>query len=67
MKKPTAHRWRGFGACGFTMLECQTCGIKAKTADALNGQYPVCLKPHPKGCNLYKFKSIIHKEVKNVS
>lgn len=56
--KPTAHRWLGFAACNFSMLECQTCGIIVKTEDALDGKYPVCPKPHPKGCNLYKFKSI---------
>jgi hypothetical protein len=65
--KSTAHRWLGFAACGFTMLECQTCGIIVKTKDALDGKYPICPKPHPKGGNLYKFRSIYKKEeeVKN--
>ena len=54
----TAHRWLGFAACNFSVLECQTCGIRVKRGDALAGKYPVCPKPHPKGCNLYKFRSI---------
>lgn len=56
--KPTAHRWLGFAACNFSVLECQTCGIKVKREDALAGKHPICPKPHPKGCNLYKFRSI---------
>lgn len=49
------HRWLGYAACNFEMLECQTCKLIVKRKDALNGLYPVCLKPHPKGGNLYKF------------
>lgn len=58
-KSPTAHRWLGFAACNFLVLECQTCGIIVNTKDALDGKYPICPKPHPKGCNLYKFESVI--------
>lgn len=59
--KVGAHRWLGFAACNFLMLECQTCGIIVNTKDALDGKYPTCPKPHPKGCNLYKFKSVLER------
>ena len=63
--KSTAHRWLGFAACNFSILECQTCGIRVERVDALAGKYPVCPKPHPNGCNLYKFKSIQKGEKEN--
>lgn len=62
--RPQAHRWLGFAACNFSMLECQTCGIIVKTKDALEGKYPICPNPHPKGCNLYKFEALYKREKK---
>ena len=55
MKKLNEHRWLGYVACNFEMLECQTCKLIVKRKDALSGLYSLCSTPHPKGGNLYKF------------